>query len=614
MAARRAFGESGEGGLRTPFLAICRAFDLPSVQNTAHGEAVMTGVEAILVVRNGAKTLARVLDHLETEGVSLLAADHGSTDATWDLLAARRGGVVRCLRREPYKGMHDQERQLSLKAEMMESVRAPWVLHLDADEIIEAPEDGQTLGNLAAEADRAGAAAVDFREFVFVPTTEDEDYAGGDFVQTMRWYYHFAPPGRALQRLFRREAKLDKWLASGGHRVCDDANLHAVRGRHRHYIGLSLDDLRSQYLPRVFPGAELARGWHANRVPTSPDFVTAPDRSRMYHLDRDGWRFDRPERQHLIYHQQPPFERPAPRSVGAAPERSAKPFIVGTGRSGTTLLRMLLDAHPDMAITPETHWLPPLLDVMRRGSADRRDVTRALADSHNWQDMNLPDETLASLLDRHWRADADGGFGEAASRLLAGIYDAYADAHGAARAGDKTPLHGLRMQQIHEVLPEAAFIHVVRDGRDVATSYRGLWFGPGHDPRAAAMHWAWRVGRIRQQAEFVPRYMEVRYEELVTDTEAVLRRICAFCELTFAPEQLRAHERAAGRLAELGDLVTPAGVRTEAQRRGIHKLTERPPDPSRIGRWRTAMSREEVSAFEAVAGPLLEALGYDSAR
>ena len=108
-------------------------------------------------------------------------------------------------------------------------------------------------------------------------------------------------------------------------------------------------------------------------------------------------------------------------------------------------------------------------------------------------------------------------------------------------------------------------------------------------------------------------YREVRYERLVTEPEAVLRELCGFLGLDFDESMLRAHERAHERLAE------PASARLgedgRVQLAGGGSVVARsvePPDPSRIGRWREALSDAEVERFERVAGDRLAALGYET--
>lgn len=220
--------------------------------------------------------------------------------------------------------------------------------------------------------------------------------------------------------------------------------------------------------------------------------------------------------------------------------------------------------------------------------------------------MEISDQELEDVLSTHDHQDP--------SETIRKIYARYGLRHGVARVGDKTPLHGLAMHDIASHLPEAHFIHIIRDGRDVAASYRDLWFGPGKDPKATAVFWMWRIREIRQQARFVPNYLEVRYEALVTDPETVLREIGDFIGLPFDERQLRAHLTAEEGLKELQDVVRSHRTIPAEERRSIHRLTWKEPDPTRVGRWRVAMSADEVAGFERVAGEMLSDLGYARAE
>jgi Sulfotransferase family len=126
----------------------------------------------------------------------------------------------------------------------------------------------------------------------------------------------------------------------------------------------------------------------------------------------------------------------------------------------------------------------------------------------------------------------------------------------------------------------------------------------------AAKRWVTKIREGRRQADALPFYLEVRYEDLVLDSEATLRKICAFIDLLWHPRMLQYYNTAEERLAEL---VTVDGIRTGYvdQRRAKHTWTTQPPEASRLGRWRTEMSASDRQEFETIAGELLAELGYD---
>lgn len=281
------------------------------------------------------------------------------------------------------------------------------------------------------------------------------------------------------------------------------------------------------------------------------------------------------------------------------------PFIVGVPRSGTTLLRLQLDAHPELALPAETAFG----EVARRfeGSAVTRDeLLDALTSMPTWADLAMSREELAGLLAEVEDWDLSSG--------LRAFYRGYAAARGKTRYGDKTPMHATDIDVLSRVLPEARFIHIIRDGRDVAASLRGLPFAPG-DGGIVAIAALWRdtIWRARRAAADLRHYTEVRYETLVTEPERVLRELCDFLELEFAPEMLLAHERAHERLAEMSSAtVGRDGVARLADGTEIVARSLRPPQADRVGRWRHALSEYEVTRFERYAGGALELEGYPS--
>lgn len=287
------------------------------------------------------------------------------------------------------------------------------------------------------------------------------------------------------------------------------------------------------------------------------------------------------------------------------PGEPPAPFIVGVARSGTTLLRLMLDAHPEVAIPPETHFLHQALEL-EAASEDglREGFAAVVTGSFTWGDFGLDPAAFRRAL--------------AAVRpftLGAGVrcfYRAYAARHGKARWGDKTPTYTTLVTALLRHLPEARVLHLLRDGRAVAASRRPMAFGPGPSVRAQARDWAEKVRAARAAGAGSGRYLEVRYECLVTEPEATLREVCRFLDLPYDTRMLAYHRRAQERLAEFRDWRSPEGevLSRREERMALHGNTARPPDPSRIEAWRESLSGEERAAFEAEAWDLLAELGY----
>jgi hypothetical protein len=275
------------------------------------------------------------------------------------------------------------------------------------------------------------------------------------------------------------------------------------------------------------------------------------------------------------------------------------PFVVGVSRSGTTLLRLMIDSHSELAIPAETRFLPELIARVDAG-AGVAETAAFLTEHRRWGDFGLDALELRERLDSI--GDPTPG---AAARAF---YALYAEGQGKPRWGDKSPPYMTGMPAIATALPEARFIHLIRDGRDVAASLMARTWGMRR-PRRIARRWVREVSTARRDAlALAPgTYLEVRYEELVADPERVLRAICAHVELTFEPAMLRFHERAETRLAELRDL---PGHRSAAERATQFERVREPVSGSRVGAWREALAAEDIAAFQSVAADLLAELGY----
>jgi hypothetical protein len=284
--------------------------------------------------------------------------------------------------------------------------------------------------------------------------------------------------------------------------------------------------------------------------------------------------------------------------------RQPVPFVVGMNRSGTTLLRMMLDAHPDLTIPPETHFVPDLIKAARQEDATPESALAAMKSAREWGDFGFSDEEMLGRLRALDKIEP--------GPVVRTFYDAYMEQQGKPRWGEKTPTYVQKMKLIQRAIPEARFVHVIRDGRDVALSVldrtvRDLTAGD------VAKRWQKKITKAREDSPKLDHYMEIRYEDLILDTERVLRKVAEFCELPWDDAMLDYHERSGERLQEMARALPGDGRAQELsveRRMATHAMTTKPPSADRVARWRTQMSAEQRAEFEAVAGDLLAQLGY----
>lgn len=280
------------------------------------------------------------------------------------------------------------------------------------------------------------------------------------------------------------------------------------------------------------------------------------------------------------------------------------PFIVGAPRSGTTLLRMILDAHPDVVIPPETGFIPELKLRNPSENWSWEIFLDLVTNFETWSDFHLCRDTLAKELRQLQPFTLPDG--------LRCFYRTYAQRFSKPRWGDKTPNNGLHLRAIGALLPEARFIHIIRDGRDVAASIRNLWFAPSRDFGKLGEDWAWRVQTIRAQGQEYPFYMEVRYEELLLAMETVIKTICTFLDLPFSARMLEYYQFSPARLQEHESRSRPDGTMliSKEARHAMQFWVTQPPNLLRCGVWKTVMSEDEHAQFLQTARSLLQELHY----
>jgi sulfotransferase family protein len=267
-------------------------------------------------------------------------------------------------------------------------------------------------------------------------------------------------------------------------------------------------------------------------------------------------------------------------------------FLVGNDRSGTTMLRLILD-RSDVAVPPESMFLADFAPVRRAGGLE--DPERA---------ARLVREVWNHPRVRAWKLEGGppsvpGGLRhEQAYRFVVSApFEAYAAAQGKSRWGDKTPLYLRFVDELHEVWPEARFVVLVRDGRDVALSVKRVPFG-ANNAWAAAQTWAHGI-RLGLEAErrYPDQVLTVRYEDVVAEPGAQVARLCLFLGLPFEDGMLAIERTDPAKIhKDQADWFTNvwAGINTSA-----------------VGKWKTAMSARDQRVFSSVAGAELEALGYE---
>lgn len=268
-------------------------------------------------------------------------------------------------------------------------------------------------------------------------------------------------------------------------------------------------------------------------------------------------------------------------------------FIVGAPRSGTTMLQYILDDLPGLCMpTGESHYLIPLyrsqatFDNLDTRAGMRRLLETILGfnpiflhgDLHG---MRFDVEALTETFLAEKRTTVRD--------VVAGVFEKNAAGLGKQRWGDKTPYYALHLDKLADWWPDAKFIHLIRDGRDVALSL----FGRRHDFSAynmyyAAQYWQKYVDVCREQGALLgaDRYLELRYEDVLDDQTRAMQTVCDF----------------------IGEPYRPGSATAAAAGESAQRL--RTADRTNQGKWRSRLSPWQLRVFESEAGRTLDAAGY----
>lgn len=259
---------------------------------------------------------------------------------------------------------------------------------------------------------------------------------------------------------------------------------------------------------------------------------------------------------------------------GAPVENAASPgplFIVGMPRSGTKLLRGLLNQHPRVRVPDiETDFFPFLVRWVRENG--RPDSEAAFArlfealSGATYFAFRRPDAIFSR---RAWRSHCRGRYD--AAGLFEGFIRYEVDAPSSSDIiwGDKSPAHIRHIGLLLEHFQDARVVHIVRDVRDYCVSIRKAW---NKDVRRAAFQWGRDVAAAHRLCLADPAHcIEIRYEELLRSPEAEMRRLCRFLDIGFSDAMLRLQQPAENR----GDATGSVEIVRNNSRKFADQLTHR---------------------------------------
>ena len=285
------------------------------------------------------------------------------------------------------------------------------------------------------------------------------------------------------------------------------------------------------------------------------------------------------QRHHVHLHNQPKRMTPYTTPI----------FIVGTQRSGTTLLRLILNSHSTIAIPEEARFLTPLLS--------RHNPRRVI---HGPALSRLVEYLRANEQFRLWNYDQEPFLRDLINRdsisladFVDGMFSSYAVSEGKSTWGDKSLFFG-SIDLLHELFPRARFIHIIRDGRDVFDSWRKMDPTKRH-PTVMALDWRYKLRNIERSIDKLPASLAItlRYEDLIVSPEKVIQSLCKFLCIPFEPGMLEFHKTSSRYIGEHHSKLIFSSI-----------------DASNATKWLKNLSTDEITLYELIAGSSLRRYSY----
>ncbi len=273
-------------------------------------------------------------------------------------------------------------------------------------------------------------------------------------------------------------------------------------------------------------------------------------------------------------------------------------FIVGCERSGTTLIRLILHSHPNIALPPQTKFLKKIYKRRLRwrnltNEASRIKLGRWFAE-HFDKRTKLPDLGLEVGAIHKEIISSATSLGAAATS----VFSLYSRKFNKPRWGDKRPYYIKYLKQLLALFPDAQIIHVVRDGRDcIASLLKMPWWK--EDLVYSIFNWQEAIRKGKHASRVLPeeQFIEIRYEDFVTHPEKWTRELCRFLGEEYHPEMLRFQETA--------EIAVPD------YKMPWHSATREPLSSTAVGRWQKDLEKWQIRLIENAAGRELKEWGYE---
>jgi len=270
--------------------------------------------------------------------------------------------------------------------------------------------------------------------------------------------------------------------------------------------------------------------------------------------------------------------------------------MFGFERSGTTLLSMIMGAHPQLAVplTVTGLWFTYCSRLNHYNELKTvADVENLVTDLLQDERIKLWDEKLSC------KEVMAGVKSNSYAAVVESFHKAYAAHKGKLYWGNLDIATLGSLEKVHKWFPDARFIHIVRDGRDVSLSHETMPYGSSNTLECA-QKWRERLFTNLKMGEILgsERYFLLRYEDMVLEPQATLRKVCEFIGLSYSDDMLQ--------YANMVDEKVPE------DKRWLWPALSKPLQSSKCFQWKSKMDLKRRVVFEGEARAMLNQLGYET--
>ncbi len=267
-------------------------------------------------------------------------------------------------------------------------------------------------------------------------------------------------------------------------------------------------------------------------------------------------------------------------------------FIVGRGRSGTSLLQTILNTHPQISVAPEAQFIMFLRRRYQNAEWDNSKIKTFARDL--WLEERLENWHLkpGNLEQQFLKHNENTSF----ARLCKEVYYQYGlskQKKDLKIVGDKNPHYALYLKHLITLYPNAKFVHIVRDPRDTVLSYKGVNFDANHTS-TLAHRWNIYNKAILKYSRIMPeKFHFLRFEDLLTNSEDALIKLCKFLGVEYDSEMLNFYKK------------------EQDWEAAFRKNLKNPLDPKKAFRWKRDMEEAKIQYASAIAGKMASKFGYE---